>query len=191
MSSQHPSRLSAIVARHGLIAGGIMGSMFLVTYPWRDQIGFGWLGMALGYSAMVLGFLMIHVGVRTYRDSVAGGRITFGQALKVGLLIALVATLVYIVIWELVYFLLLPDFMVKYGEYAVQQAQAAGQSAAQIDTLRAQMTEFAEAYRNPLVVAAYTFLEPIPVALPFAIVSAWLVSRRSAAPTAPFATVGR
>jgi hypothetical protein len=48
--------------------------------------------------------------------------------------------------------------------------------------MQQQMNEFAEAYRNPLVVAAYTFLEPLPVALPFSLVSAWLVSRSPAAP---------
>lgn len=177
MSSHAPRSSTAIVLRSGAIAGLIMGSMFLLTYPFRDQIGFGTLGMALGYASMVLGFIMIHVGTRTYRDSVAGGRVTYAQALKVGLLIALVATVVYVVIWELVYFLLLPDFMVEYGKYAVEQARAAGKSAAELDAMRNQMAEFAAAYRNPLVVAAYTFLEPLPVAIPFALISAWRVSR--------------
>lgn len=169
--------MQKIVLRSGLIAGGIMGSMFLVTYPFREQIGFGSLGMAIGYASMVLAFLMIHVGTRTYRDTVAGGQVTYGQALKVALLIALVATLVYVVIWEVVYFTLLPDFMVEYGRHAVNEARAAGKSAAEVAAMEQQMAAFAEAYRNPLIVAAYTFLEPLPVALPFALVSAWLVSR--------------
>jgi hypothetical protein len=181
------AKTTNIVIRCGLIAGAIMGSMFLIIYPFREQIGFGSLGMALGYASMVLAFLMIHVGMRTYRDTVAGGRVTYGQALKVGLLIALVATLTYIVIWEVVYFTLLPDFMVEYGRHAVEQARAAGKSAAELDAMQKEMTAFADAYRNPLVVAAYTFLEPLPVALPFSLVSAWLVSRQrddvSGAPT--------
>jgi hypothetical protein len=178
--SQHGStNTGTIVARNGIIAGLIMGGMFLITYPFREQIGFGALGMALGYTSMVLAFLMIHVGTRTYRDAVAGGTVSYGHALKVALLIALVATVIYIVIWELVYFLLLPDFMVEYGKYAVEQARVAGKSPAELDAMSKQMAEFAEAYRNPLVVAAYTFLEPLPVAVPFSLVSAWLVSRRS------------
>lgn len=182
--------MQKIVLSSGLIAGAIMGSMFLLTYPFREQIGFGSLGMAIGYASMVLAFLMIHVGTRTYRDTVAGGRVTFGQALKVALLIALVATVVYIVIWEVVYFTLLPDFMVEYGRHAVNDARAAGKSAAELEAMQRQMTEFAEAYRNPLVVAAYTFLEPLPVALPFAFGSAWLVSRqRHDAHGAPAPTV--
>jgi len=167
-----------VVMTSGLIAGSIMGGMFLVTYPFREQIGFGPLGMAIGYTSMVLAFLMIHVGTRQYRDHVSGGTVTFGQALKVAALIALVATLVYIVIWEVVYYTLLPDFMVEYGRFTVEQARAAGKSAAELAAMQQQMTEFAEAYRNPFVVAAYTFLEPLPVALPFSLVSAWLVSRR-------------
>lgn len=187
MSQRVTAGTAAIVTRYGLIAGGIMGSVFLLTLPFHDQIGFGPLGMALGYTGMVLGFLMMHVGVRTYRDTVAGGSMTFGQALKIALLIALVATIVYIVVWEIVYFVFLPDFMVKYGEFALEQARAAGKSAAELEALRTQMAEFAEAYRNPLVVAAYTFLEPLPVAIPFALLSAWLVSRRQSASESPAA----
>lgn len=171
-------RTTNIVFKSGLIAGAIMGSMFLVTYPFRDQIGFGALGMAIGYTSMVLAFFMIHVGTRSFRDTVAGGQVSYGQALKVALLIALVATLVYIVIWEIVYFTLLPDFMVEYGRHAVEEARAAGKSAADLEAMQRDMAQFAESYKNPLVVAAYTFLEPLPVALPFSFVSAWLVSRQ-------------
>ena len=39
---------------------------------------------------MVLAFLMVFFGVRSYRDNVAGGHVTFGRAFKVGLLITLV-----------------------------------------------------------------------------------------------------
>jgi hypothetical protein len=155
-----------------------MGGMFLVTYPFREQIGFGTLGMLIGYTSMVLAFLMIHVGTRQYRDHIAGGTVTYLQALKVALLIALVATLLYIVIWEVVYYTLLPDFMVEYGRFTLEQARAAGKSAAELATMQREMNAFAEAYRNPFVVAAYTFLEPLPVAIPFSLVSAWLVSRQ-------------
>lgn len=183
--------MQKIVLKCGLIAGAIMGSMFIITHPFREQIGYGSVGMAIGYASMVLAFFMIHVGTRTYRDTVAGGRVTYGQALKVGLLIALVATLVYIVIWELVYFTLIPDYMVEYGRKALEEARLAGKSAAELETMRQQMAEFTEAYRNPLIVAAYTFLEPLPVALPFAFVSAWLVSRQSGAPDVAAATMAR
>jgi hypothetical protein len=72
------------VLTFGFIAGAILSVMMLVTIPFHDRIGFGWGGLVIGYASMVLAFLMVFVGVRLYRDNVAGGSVTFGRALKVG-----------------------------------------------------------------------------------------------------------
>ena len=93
----------------GLIAGAILSAMMLIALPFQEQIGFD-KGAIIGYTTMVLAFLMVFVGVRSYRDNVAGGRVTFGRAFKVGLLITAVASVCYVTTWELVYYQLAPDF---------------------------------------------------------------------------------
>ena len=45
---------------------------------------------------MVLAFLLIFFGVRSYRDNVAGGRVRFGRAFAVGASIAAVASVCYV-----------------------------------------------------------------------------------------------
>ena len=57
--------------------------MMLATCRSRTQIGFD-RGVIVGYTSMVLAFLMVFFGVRSYRDNVAGGHVTFGRAFKVG-----------------------------------------------------------------------------------------------------------
>ena len=47
-----------IVLTFGLIAGAILSVMMLVTIPFQDQIGFD-KGAVIGYSTMVLAFLMV------------------------------------------------------------------------------------------------------------------------------------
>ena len=44
-----------------------------------NQIGSGH-SMLLGYTMMVASFLLIYFGIRSYRDNVLGGQITFGRA---------------------------------------------------------------------------------------------------------------
>jgi hypothetical protein len=61
-----------IVLTYGLIAGGILSAMLLLTLPFQDEIGFD-RGVILGYTTMVLAFLMVYFGVRSYRDGLAGG----------------------------------------------------------------------------------------------------------------------
>ena len=62
---------------------------------------------------MVLAFLLIYFGVRSYRDNVAGGRVGFGRALAVGVLITTLASVCYVATWEVLYFNFEHDFLGK------------------------------------------------------------------------------
>jgi hypothetical protein len=60
----------------------------------------------------------------------------------------------------------------------VQQAQAKGASAVEVEKTRKQMAEFVINYKNPLYNFAMTLLEPSPIALLVSLVSAGVLSRR-------------
>jgi hypothetical protein len=166
-----------IVLTFGLIAGAILSAMMLITLSFQDQIGFD-KGEIIGYTAMVLAFLMVFFGVKSYRDNVAGGSVTFGRAFKVGLMITAVATICYVATWELIYYNLAPDFGEKYAAYAVEKAKKSGATDAQIAEKMKQMTDFKEMYKNPLVNIALTSLEPLPVGLLLTLVTAGVLSRK-------------
>jgi hypothetical protein len=165
-----------IVVTYGLIAGAILSAMMLGTLPFMDQIGFD-RGMIIGYTSMVMAFLMVYYGTRSYRDQVLGGEVTFGGALRVGLLIVLVATVCYVITWELIYYQIAPDFADKYAAFAVEKARASGAPESEIAATAAQMAEFKEMYRNPLVNIAFTAMEPLPIGVLSALVSAALLRR--------------
>ncbi len=166
-----------IVLTFGLIAGAILSVMMLATLPFLDQIGFD-KGQIIGYTTMVLAFLMVFFGVRSYRDNVAGGSVTFGRAFLVGLMITAVATVCYVATWQLIYYRLAPDFVDKYAAYSVEKARESGATDAQIAAKTKEMTEFKEMYKNPLVNIAFTLLEPLPVGLLFTLVAAGVLSRK-------------
>ena len=166
-----------IVLTYGLIAGAILSLMMLVTIPVQDRIGFD-KGAVIGYTTMVIAFLMIFFGVRSYRDNVAGGSVGFGRALGVGLLITLIASICYVATWQFIYYRLTPDFMDKYSAYTIEKARKSGATDATIAARTKEMAEFSEMYRNPLINIAFTFLEPLPVGVVFALVTAGVLCRR-------------
>ena len=166
-----------IVLTFGLIAGAILSAMMLITLPFQDQIGFD-KGAVIGYTTMVLAFLMVFFGVRSYRDNVAGGSVTFGRAFMVGLMITAVASVCYVATWELIYYRLAPDFTEKYAAYSVEKAKRSGATEAQIAARTKQMTEFKEMYKNPLVNIAFTLLEPLPVGILFTLLTTGVLSRK-------------
>ena len=166
-----------IVLTFGLIAGAILSAMMSIALLFQDQIGFD-KGAIFGYTSMVVAFLMVFFGVRAYRDNVAGGKVTFGRALKVGLLITAVACACYVATWQVIYYKFAPDFIDKYSAYTVEKARKAGATDAELVEQTRQMEQFKEMYRNPLVNIALTLLEPLPVGLLFTLVTAGVLSRK-------------
>ena len=148
----------------GLISGAILSVMMLLTIPFHDAIGFDRMEI-IGYTTMVLAFLLIFFGVRSYRDNVAGGTVSFGRAFTVGALIGVVASLCYVATWEVIYFKLAPDFMTTYQAHMLEEARADGESAEALARKKAEMDKFAEFYKNPAINAGMTLVEPLPVAL--------------------------
>ena len=165
------------VLTFGLLSGLVLSAMMLLTIPFHDQIGFD-KAMFVGYTTMILAALFVYFGVRSYRDNVNGGAISFGRALGLGLLISLVATVMYVTTWELAKDKIAPNYMEKYQEHMVDKAKASGKSQAEIDKEIAEMQKFAELYKNPLVNIAFTFLEPLPVALLASLISAAVLKRK-------------
>lgn len=168
------------VLTFGLLSGAVISALMLLTVPFADAIGFD-RGVIVGYTTMVAAFMLIFFGVRSYRDNVAGGVVGFGRALAVGALIALVSSLCYVATWQVMYYKLMPDFLVKYEAHVIDKARANGESEAAIAQRSADMQKFAEMYQNPAINAAFTILEPLPVGLVIALVSAGVLQRSTPA----------
>jgi hypothetical protein len=166
----------------GLISGAISSLMFVVTIPFQDQIGFD-KGEIIGYTSIVLSFLLVFFGVRSYRDNVNGGQITFSKAFSVGILITVISCICYVVTWEIIYFNFMHDFMDKYGAYMVQKLQASGATAAAIQQQVEQMKKYKEWYENPFINAAMTFVEPFPIGLAMTLISAGILRKKAGSPT--------
>lgn len=172
--------MKKIVWTFGLIGGAVMSGMMLLALPFHEEIGVD-NSLMLGYATMVAGFLLIYFGVKQYRDNVSGGTLSFGKALKVGALIALVASACYVATWEVVYFGgFAPGYMENYQTAMVKKWQAEGKPQSEIDKEVAELKVWAERYKNPAINAAITFLEPLPVALIMVLVSAGVLRRRPA-----------
>jgi hypothetical protein len=160
----------------GLISGLIASLMMVITIPIEDKLKTH--SYILGYTTIILSCMLIYFGVRSYRDNVAGGRITFARAFGVGICIALISCLCYVVTWEILYFNFMHDFMDKYAAQALDKARAAGATQAALAAQAEQFKHFKQLYENPLYNAAITFIEPFPVALVITLISAAILRKQ-------------
>src|SRR5262245_27825796 len=120
------------VLTFGLLSGGLSALMMASTVPFMDRIGFD-RGVILGYTAIVISFLFVYAGVKSYRDNVAGGNLSFRTGVVVGGLITLVSCVCYVIAWQVVYYNFIPDFLDKYSAYYVDKMRAEGAAQSAID----------------------------------------------------------
>ena len=142
---------------YGLLSGTIIIAVILagMTLAPNSPI---FSSVWFGYLVMVVAMTFIFVGVRRYRDVEKGGVIRFLPALGMGLAIAVVAVLAYVLIWEI---------YLAATHYAFIDLYFSG-TAPEIVAMRAW-------YSNPLNRAWTTALELAPVGLIMALFSAALL----------------
>ena len=165
------------VITFGLISGAVSSLLMVATMPFIDRIGFD-KGYFVGYTVIVLSLLLVFFGIRSYRDNVAGGQITFAKGFAVGISITVISCLCYVITWEVLYYNFLPDFVDKYGAYLVAKAKASGASAQALQAQLQEVQKMKAWYANPLINALLTFIEPFPVGLVFTLVSAVILRKK-------------
>lgn len=172
--------MGRIIATYGIIGGIIVaiGMWLGITFVPHG----GGAGMAAGYLSMLIALSMVFVGVRQYRDTQKGGIIRFWTAFGVGLGIACVAGMFYVLAWELYLYLTDYSFMDEYVGSMLESMRTSGKPAAEIAKFESEMAAFKLEYANPLFRMVMTFAEIAPVGLLVALVSAALLRKSSFMP---------
>lgn len=182
--------MKKIVLTFGTISGAILvvlSGIWLYYLSSRDFHMEG--GEVIGYSTMLLAYIVVFFGIRQYRDEVGGGAITFGRAFKVGILMVLMVSAMYVTLWEIVYYNFMPDFAERYAATQVEKMRASGATEAAIAKTQQEMARFAELYKNPLINIGMTLLEVFPLGLIITLISAAILRRKAAPTPAPSAVL--
>lgn len=171
--------MKKIVLLYGFISGTVLAALAASMVPLlrSDQPDFS-TGELIGYSSMVLAFLLVFFGVRTYRENEGGGSITFGRAFRVAILITLVACVMYVAAWQVIRYSFVPDFSDKYTQYVLDDMVAKGASKVEVDAERKRMDEFNALYENTLVNIGITFLEVFPVGVVMSLIAAAILRKK-------------
>jgi len=167
-----------IIALYGVIAGLIAGvpmAAMMVLPTGHLPLSISYI---IGYTTMLIALSAVFVAVKRRRDIDLGGVIGFWPALGLGLGISFVASIFYVLAWELTLALTHTDFMAGYTKMLMAQAKAKGASAAALARLAADMKRLEIQYANPLYRLPETFNEIFPVGVLVSLVSAGLLCNR-------------
>ena len=169
--------MKKIVLTFGLISGAFMVIFMFATMPFVDRIGMDRM-LVVGYTGIVLGFMLVFFGIRSYRENVGGGAVTFGRAFMIGILITVIASVCYVIAWQILYHTIMPDFFEKYAAHVIEQARASGATPEALQTQTKQLEQDIALYKHPVLHNLFVFLEPFPVGLVITLISALILRKR-------------
>ncbi len=172
------TRMKKVVLINGIIGGLIVSTLMVLSTLYFKSTGDFENGMIYGYASMILAFIFIFVGVKTFRDKYNNGLISFGKAFTIGILIALIASTFYVVTWLIEYFYVFTDFAEKYAAETLARAKAAGATEAELTKQTAEMAQFNKMYKNPFFNALITYMEILPVGLVVSLISAFFLKKK-------------
>lgn len=183
--------MKKVVLIFGVIAGLILaGFVFLIsglcasdTIPMEN-------GEIYGYTTMAVALSMIFFGIKSYRDNVGKGKITFWKGIQIGLLITLISSVFYFAGAE-AYNITNPGFydkiMTKFTQMQTDKMKQAGASQEEIDKVLKSAAEMAKAMENPAIFYAICLMEISPVGIIITLISAAILRRKDVLPLEPVA----
>lgn len=167
-----------VIVLYGIVAGLIASvSMTLTMVLPTGHLPLS-ISYIIGYTSMLVALSTVFVAIKRRRDVEQGGVIGFWAAFGLGLGISVVASVLYVVAWEITLAFTHTDFISGYAKSVIAHAKAKGASAAQIAKLTAQMAQMKAQYGNPLYRLTETFTEIFPVGVLVSLVSAGLLCNR-------------
>ena len=162
----------SLILRYGIVAGLIVAIPMLYRMLTATETEAHLGGLLVGYLTMLVALTAVFLGVKQYRDKVKGGVIRFLPAFGVGLGISVVASLIYVLGWEISIAFSKFDFVAWWQHQMIDGAKARGASAAEIARVTQEAKDFAVMYANPLWRMPMTFAEMFPVGLLVSLITA-------------------
>jgi len=160
--------------KYGALSGAIVIAVIIagIVFANGPGNGHGFASQWFGYLVMIVALSMIFLAIRDYRNKTLGGVIKFLPAFGLGVLVAAVAGIAYVVGWEMYLAATNYVFMDNYVAQMIEAKRAAGVTGAEFDDYAAQLEQMRVSYQNPLFRLPMTFLEIFPVGLIIALISA-------------------
>lgn len=166
-----------IILKYGIISGSIIILSAIITIIIIGDSGDYSFAEWLGYLIMIVALSMIFIGIKDYKTKI-GGAIDFKTAFKVGIGISLVASLLYIIGWEIYFSINGEQHIADYCKKTLDDISSTV-SADDIEKAKKEFTESMELYRQLPYRLAITFVEIFPIALIITLISSLILKTKS------------
>lgn len=169
------------ILRYGIIASLLLIGIIAVSFAFQsgDEPNYS-MGEIIGYVAMIVSLSTIFVAIKRYRDYEQQGLISFGKALKIGVMISLMVAGVFVVFDALYITVIEPDWTANYQQYTVEEMQAAGASSEAIEQMNDQFKAY-EGVTGVVFIQVVMFITVFVIGLLISLISSAVLKNNSPA----------
>jgi hypothetical protein len=170
--------MKSIILKYGGLSGAMMALLMFCTVLVTKNGDFD-KAEYIGFVGMVIAFSPIFFAILKFRKTIGVNSISFGNGLIIGLLMVVIAAVIYSLSWLVIYYYITPDFADKYSAYTVAKMKAAGESPAKISESIARMNDYKEKCKNPFYAFAITFCEPLLPGIILSLIASLILKRKA------------
>jgi hypothetical protein len=112
--------MNKVITRYGLLSALILIALGLFNLVVLGKLSYEAQEIA-GYLTIFVSLVFVFVGIRQFRDQYNGGNLTFGEGLKVGVLIVLIPSIAFGLL-DIVYTRIInPEWQTEYYNHYLEQ----------------------------------------------------------------------
>jgi hypothetical protein len=141
--------MKSTVIKFGTYSSILLIVLFGISFFFEDAMSFS-TSEIFGYATIVLSLSFVYFGIKNYRDTVNNGTVSFGKALKIGLLISLLASITFGLINVAYTEIINPEFSNEYYAYSVEKFEET-MPAEDFQVKLKELESQKELFANPLV----------------------------------------
>lgn len=174
------TNMQKIVLRYGLYAMLFIVALSALEFFVLTKLLSPTLQEVAGYLTMLLSMVFVFIGIRQYRDKCNNGQLSFGQGLKVGILIVLIPSVAF-GLFDLLYTEVLhPGWVDEYYANYIARIKASTPPA-QLEAALQKANDQKELFSNPLMQFLLMSATVFIIGLIVTIISALTLRRRKLA----------
>lgn len=140
----------SIIVNYGIILGVIGILSHLTFYATGNLITMGWANGVVGFIALIV---IIVLGIKKFKTG-NGGYLSFGQAVKIGLLISLLSAVISIIYSQIFVNFIEPDFMNQMLEVQRTAWEDAQMTQEQMESAEGMF----ETFSSPLITSLFSIV---------------------------------
>ena len=163
--------------KFGIYSSGVLVVLFALQFLFGDAMSYS-TSEIYGYVSIILALSFVYFGIRNYRDALNNGLVSFSKALKIGLIITLLASITFGLI-NLVYTEIInPDFTNEYYAQSIEKFRET-LSEAEFQLKLKELEAQKEMFSNPLVGFSVMALTVFIIGFIISLISGLLLQRKN------------